>query len=229
MKKTLRIVSLVLVIGVIIAAIATSMSIKPSNADKVWDTEMTVGDLDAKNYFIIYSDLMCPYCIAFENAIVENEEAFKQYIKDNDVLLEVRLSDFLYEYGESHAINSRYSAEAVYCAKNAGRFWDYYNLAITTLWDDYFRDSGKTAFSALNSKDKSYWIELGENIGLGEEFSNCVENDETLAEIEKSAEKTSRLASGMPYFKFNNYTTSGFDPTWGWEYVLMYFEAGLES
>ncbi len=190
---------------------------------------MTAGSLDAKNYFIIYSDLMCPYCIAFENAIVENETAFEQYLADNDILLEVRLSDFLYEYGEARAINSRYSAEAVYCARDAGKFWDYYNLAITTVWNDYFKDSGKAAFSVLNAKDKSYWIKLGKEIGLGEDFENCVETDAPLAEIKKNAEKTSKLASGMPYFKFNNYTTSGFDPSWGWEYVLMYFEAGLES
>lgn len=229
MKKTLRILSLVLVVGVIVAAIISSMAIKPSNAEKVWDKEMTTGSLEAKNYFIIYSDLMCPYCIAFENAIIENETAFEEYIKDNDILVEIRLSDFLYEYGEARAINSRYSAEAVYCARNAGKFWDYYNLAITTVWNDYFKDAGKSAFSTLNAKDKSYWIEIGKQVGLAEDFENCVLSDEPLDEIKQNAEKTARLANGMPYFKFNNYTTSGFDPSWGWEYVMMYFEAGLSS
>ena len=38
-----------------------------------------------------------------------------------------------------------------------------------------------------------------------------------------------RLVSGMPHFKFNNYTTGGFDLSWGWEYVRMYFDAGLNS
>ena len=100
MKKTFRIFGLVAIIGIIIAAIIASVSAKPSNSDKVWDTRMTKGDINAKNYFIVYSDLVCPYCVAFENAIIEHEEDFEKYLKENDILFEVRLSDFLYEYGE---------------------------------------------------------------------------------------------------------------------------------
>lgn len=76
---------------------------------------------------------------------------------------------------------------------------------------------------------QEYWTKIGKEIGLGEDFENCVESQAPLAEIEKNAEKTAKLANGMPYFKFNNYTTSGFDLSWGWEYVQMYFQAGLES
>ncbi|MBQ2660943.1 thioredoxin domain-containing protein [Candidatus Saccharibacteria bacterium] len=229
MRKALRIISIVGVVAIIIAAIVASMNAKPSNAERVWDQEMTVGNLDAQNYFIIYSDLVCPYCIAFENAIVEHEEDFQKYIESNDILVEVRLSDFLYEYGESRPINSRYSAVATYCAKNEGKFWDYYNLAVSTVWNDFFKDLGKAAFTKMGSLDKSYWVELGTKIGLGDSFKSCVENDDPIEEIQKNAEKTAKLADGMPYFKFNNYTSSGFDLSWGWEYVLMYFQAGLDG
>lgn len=228
MKKILRILGIILLVGILGAAIISSM-VKPSNSEKVWDTEMTVGNPEAKNYFIIYSDIMCPYCVAFENAIFENEEEFDKYIEENDILVEVRISDFLYEYGEARAINSRYSALGTYCAKNEGKFWDYYKLAITTVWNNYFKKSGKNAFAELDGKDKDYWIELGKKIGLGETFESCVKNDETLDEIIANAEKTSKLANGMPYFKFNKYTSSGFSLDWGWDYVLMYFQAGLES
>ncbi len=220
---------IVAIVVVLIAAIVASMNNKPSNAEKVWDTAMTMGNLDAKNYFVVYSDLVCPYCIAFENAIVEHEEEFQKYIEENDILFEVRLSDFLYEYGESNPINSRYSAMASYCAKTQGKFWDYYNLAVTTVWNDFFKDLGKSAFTKMGGLGKKYWIEIGKQVGLGEEFENCVENDEPLQEIQKNAEKSAKLANGMPYFKFNNYTSSGFDLSWGWEYVLMYFQAGLEN
>ena len=230
MKKAFRIIGLIAIIAVIIAAIVASMLPKSeSNADKVWDTEMTIGNLDAKNYFIIYSDLVCPYCVAFENAIVENEDKFQKYIAENDILVEVRLSDFLYEYGESNPINSRYSAIATYCAKNEGKFWDYYNLAISTVWNQYFKDLGKGAFNRMGSLTKDYWINIGKQIGLGDTFESCVNNDEPLSEIKENAKKSARLANGMPYFKFNNYTSSGFDLSWGWEYVQMYFQAGLDS
>lgn len=229
MKKILRIVGVITVIVVLIAAIVTSMSSKPTNAEKVWDEKMTIGNIDAKNYFIIYSDLVCPYCIAFENAIVENEDAFQKYIEENDILVEIRLSDFLYEYGETHPINSRYSALGTYCAKNEDKFWDYYNLAVTTVWNDFFKSSGKSAVGAMSKLDKSYWIKIGKKVGLGDTFEECVKDETPLAEIQKNAEKSAKLASGMPYFKFNSYTSSGFDLSWGWEYVLMYFQAGLES
>lgn len=229
MKKWLRIFGVVAVLVVLIATIVASLNQKTSNAEKVWDKEMTVGNMEAENYFIIYSDLACPYCVAFENAILEHEEQFKKYIENNNILVEIRLSDFLYEYGQSQSIESRYGAEGVYCAKREGRFWDYYNLAITKVWNEYFKTLGKAAFSEFNKLGKDYWIEMGKEAGLSSDFERCVQNDETIGEIEKAAEKSLKLINGMPYFKFNKFVSSGFDLSWGWEYVLMYFDAGLEK
>ena len=229
MGKALRIVGVVAVIGLLLLAIITSMTQKTPNSEKVWDPEMTVGNMDAENYFIIYSDIACPYCIAFENAIIEHEEDFQNYIEANDVLVEIRLADFMYEYGESRSIESRYSAEAIYCAKNEGKFWDYYNLVITRVWNDWFKEMGKSAFTEFNKLEKDYWIKLGKEVGLGDTFKTCVEEDKTISEVVQAAQKMARLVSGMPHFKFNNYTTGGFDLSWGWEYVRMYFDAGLNS
>ena len=228
MKKFWRIFGIIAVIVVIIAAIVASMMPKEqNNSELVWDEAMTVGNPNAKNYFIIYSDLVCPYCIAFENAIVENEEAFQKYIKENDILVEVRLSDFLYEYGETNPINSRYSAVATYCAKNEGKFWDYYNLAVHTIWQDFFSGGG-TGFDGLDETDKSFWIDLGKSVGLGDTFEKCVTNNTPLATIIERVEKTTKLVDGMPYFKFNSYTFSGFDPNGDYEDVLEHMEAGLK-
>lgn len=225
----LKIIGVLAVIVLLIAAIIASINGKPTNAERVWDQQMTVGNLEAENYFIIYSDLVCPYCIAFENAIVEHEEDFQKYIEQNDILVEVRLSDFLYEYGETNPEHSRYSALAAYCAKNEGKFWDYYNLAVTTIWNDFFKSSGKSGFSDLNKKDQSYWTAIGHKIGLGEDFDTCVREQHPLEEIKSNATKTTKLASGMPYFKFNKFTSSGFDLAGDWQNVLMYFQAGLDS
>lgn len=229
MKKAIRIISIIAIVGLIFAAIIASMTAKPSNAEKVWDKEMTIGNLEAKNYFIIYSDLVCPYCVAFENAIIEHKEEFQQYLEKNDVLLEIRLSDFLYEYGETNPTNSRYSAVASYCARDAGKFWDYYNLAITTLWNDYFKASGKAAFTQISKLDKNYWINLGKKVGLGEEFASCVEADSPLEEIKANAKKTSKLVTGLPSFKLNSYSPPGFSLSGTWEDVKAYFDAGLKS
>lgn len=229
MSKFFRIFGIIAIIILIVAAIVASMNNKPSNAERIWDEQTTTGNLEAKNYFIIYSDLVCPYCIAFENAIIEHEDDFQQYIADNDILVEVRVSDFLYEYGESNPINSRYSAVATYCAKREGKFWDYYNQAVTTVWRDFFKELGKSAISKMSKIDKSYWINIGKSVGLNDTFTTCVENDETLDEVKDNAAKTAKLVNGMPYFKFNDFTSSGFDLSWGYDYVLQYFQAGLES
>ena len=229
MKKAFRIIGIIAVVVIIFAAIIASMNVKPSNSEKVWDEAMTVGNPDAKNYFIVYSDLVCPYCIAFENAIVEHEEEFQQYLEENDILFEVRLSDFLYEYGETNPINSRHSAVASYCARDAGKFWDYYNLAISRIWKDFFKDSGKSGLAKMSKIDKKYWIDLGKEVGLGDDFAECVENDNPLEEIKQNAEKTTKLVSGLPAFKLNSYSPPGFSLTGTWEDVKAYFKAGLES
>lgn len=229
MKKAARIAGIVAIVVVLFAAIIASMNNKPSNSEKVWDQAMTIGNPEAKNYFIIYSDIVCPYCIAFENAIVEHEEEFQQYLEDNDVFLEIRLSDFLYEYGESNPINSKYSAIASYCARDEGKFWDYYNLAISTVWNDYFKQSGKSALSKMAKLDKNYWIDLGKQIGLGEDFANCVKNDAPLTEIQDRAAKTAKLVTGLPAFKLNSYSPPGFSMDGTWEDVKAYFDEGLKN
>ena len=229
MKKFGRIAAIVAVVIVIFAAIVASMTHKTPNSEKVWDAATTVGNMEAKNFFVIYSDLVCPYCVAFENAIFEHEEEFDKYIAENDILVEVRLSDFLYEYGQAQAIASRYSAEAVICAKREGKFWDYYKKAIMTVWRDYFSDAGKTGLMRLNQLTKDYWIQLGEGLGLTAGFADCVNNDEVIQEMEATAAKMAKSVDGMPYFKFNNYVSSGFDLSWGWDYVKMYFDSGLKS
>ena len=229
MKKAIRIISIVAIVGLLFTAIIMSMTNKPSNSDRVWDQAMTIGNPEAKNYFVIYSDLVCPYCVAFENAIVEHEDEFKQYIEENDVLVEVRISDFLYEYGETNPINSQYTAVAAYCARDGGKFWDYYNLAISTIWKNYFKDSGKSGLASIAKLDKEYWIKLGKKVGLGDEFATCVENDTPLEEIQQNAAKTAKIVTGLPAFKLNSYSPPGFSMDGTWEDVKAYFDAGLES
>ena len=227
--KIARIVGLVVIFGIIVVAMVSSFNQKVPNSEKVWDEDTTMGNIDAKNYFVIYSDIVCPYCVAFENAMIKHKDDLEKYVEQNDVLLEVRVSDFLYEYGQTNPIASRYSAEAVFCAKKEGKFWDYYDHIITSVWDEYFVGAGKNALTALNKAGKELWITLGEEVGLSDSFEQCVKNDETLKEVEETAAKTVKAIDGMPYFKFNSYVASGFDMSWGWDYVQMYFDSGLKS
>lgn len=223
------------IIGLIAVVFVFGFGIYAANKPKevkraIWDEQTTHGSLDAKNYFVVYTDIMCPYCIAFENAIIENEELFEKYLEENDVLFEVKLTDFLYEYGTSRPINSRYSAEAVYCAKKEDKFWDYYTTVIETLWNTFFKEYGKSALSQMGNIDKEYWIGLGEQVGLGESFRNCIMNDETLDEVKANTAKTvEEDVEGMPYIVLNKFIAPGFDLGWGWDYVEAFFDEGIKS
>ena len=229
MQKILRVIGVTVVTLALFATIIISNVAKNTDhTESVWDKEMTMGNLDAKNYYIIYSDLACPYCIFFEDAIVTHEEEFQDYIKKNDILVEVRLSDFLFEYGTHESPASRSGAIATYCAKDEGRFWDYYNLAIHAVYMDFFNENGG-GFAALNTVTDESWLSVGHAIGLGDTFDSCVKNKKPLREIIETAAKTVSHVDGMPYFKFNKYTFSGFNPNGGWEDVLMHLDAGLKK
>lgn len=229
MNKAIRIIGVIVVIVLIFAAIIASTTIKPSPSEEVWDPQTTLGNPDAKNHFIVYSDLVCPYCIAFENAILEHEEEFHEYIEKHDILFEIRLSDFLYEYGESNPDHSRYSAVATYCARDEGKFWDYYNQAITDVWKDFFKSSGKSGLSKMSKLTESYWTDIGHKVGLGESFDTCVKEQKPLEEIIVNAEKTTNYVSGLPSFKLNSYSPPGFSMTGTWADVKAYFDAGLKN
>lgn len=229
--KYFRIFGIIAIIVVFVGVIiVTSMSDNSTPADKIWDEKMTLGNKDAKNYFVTYTDIVCPYCVAFENTLIEHEEDFEKYIESNDILFEVRLSDFLYRYGQFPTVHSKYSAVAAYCARDEDRFWDYYRHAITTIWHDYFETYGKEALTILDQQDKSYWLKLAKDIKLDtDSFKSCYEEEKPLAEIDAIAEKTAKNVSGLPAFKFNRYSPPGFNLTWGWNEALMFFEEGLKS
>lgn len=227
--KLLRTVAIIGVIGALFILIALGTSTKQTPGDQVWNEMTTVGELDAKNYYIMYTDLMCPYCDVFSRAVMEHWDEFEQYLADNNILFEIRLTDYLYEASDIEY--SRNAAEGAYCAMRENKFWDFYHGAIEALWSDYqSKGIGDSKTSpAIKDLPADYWLKIGHKAGLGADFDNCVENHETVAEIENNTRRAAQSAQGMPSFKFNRFTTSGFDNAWGWDYVLKYLDAGLEK
>lgn len=221
-----RVVAICAVVVAFIVLLFASTA-KQSTADKVWNREMTVGNLDAKNYYIMYTDLMCPYCDVFSRQVLDHWDEFLAYLEEHDILFEIRLTDALYEGAGSDY--SRDSAEAVYCAKREDKFWDFYHGAITALWNDYQSKgigSSKNATPIKNLPD-DYWLKIGHKAGLGEDFDRCVAGRETADEVSENTRRAMQTAEGMPSFKFNKFTTSGFGEDWDWTYVKRYLDAGL--
>lgn len=227
MKRILRTGGIILVIVLLFALVISSLSRKTPLADQVWDEKTTVGSLEADNYYIMYTDLLCPYCDVFSRAVMEHWDEFEAYLAEHDILFEVRLTDTLYE--GSGVQYSRDAAEAAYCAAREDKFWEYYHGALAALWEDYHsKGIGVSKTSApIKNLPADYWLEIGHEQGLGAAFDNCVENHEAVADIERNTRRAMQTAEGMPTFKFNRFTTSGFDNSWGWDYVKMYLDAGL--
>lgn len=233
--KILRVAGLVLVAGLLFALVIFNVTKKPSYAEQVWDEGTTAGALDAEHYFVMYTDLACPYCDVFSRAIKDHEEEFEQLLAEKSILFEVRVTDFLYEYGESGPEMSRWSAKGAECATEKGKFWDYYHQALSNLWDDYnSKGIGVSKTSpAITGMTESYWIRVAEDAGMdGAEFSECMADEATAKAVEKKTEKTYKAMmnigqGGMPFFNFEELKTSGFSETWGWTEVKQYFLAGL--
>lgn len=228
MKKAVRIIALVAVFALIFIAIVTS-SIKPVDATKVWNETMTLGNADiAVRHYVVYTDLMCPYCNYYARTIYQNDEDFQKFLSDNNILYEVRVTDMLYE--GSGIEMSRPAAEGAYCAARENRFWDYYHAALDSIFEDYY-DKGigysKTA-PMITDMTRDYWLEIGTEIGLGDTFKACFENEETMPEVQDNTIRAGTSISGLPYFTFGKFSTGGFDPSWDWNTVKNMLSQGLK-
>lgn len=225
--RIIRLVAIIVVVLTFAGLIFASNAMRRTTADNVWDQSTTVGSLDAKNHYIMYTDLMCPYCDVFSRQLLEHWDEFETYLAENDILFEVRLTDLLY-YSDS--ANSRNAAEAVYCAKNEGKFWDFYHEALTSLWDDYHSKGIGSSQSAppIANMPADYWLEVGHSVGLGDDFDQCVAHRDSATAVEETTLRAGKFASGMPTFQFNDAYLSGFGENWGWEHVLSYLNEGLK-
>ena len=229
--KIIRWVVIVLIAAALIGLMLINAMKPKDHTEAVWSEGTTLGKLDAKNYYIYYTDLACPYCDAFSKVLFDNKDDFvKDYIEGKDILYEVRVTDFLYNYGEHKPEMSRWSAEGVYCARAESKFWEYYQAAIEQLYADYFSSgigTSKTAPS-IEGMTAEYWQDLGHKIGLGESFDSYFTEHKMLSEIEENTARAAKqVDGGLPYFKFNKFTTGGFDPSWDYDYVKRYLDAGL--
>lgn len=222
-----RIVAIAAVVLAFIGLIAISSSQKQTAADKVWRTEMAIGPEDADTLYVMYTDLVCPYCDVFSRAVLDHWDEFLAFLDEHKILFEVRLTDTLYAGTGSEM--SLDSAEAAYCAAREQKFWDYYHGAVQSLWDDYHSKgigNNKTA-TPITNMPADYWQKIGHEVGLGDAFDECVKTHATAAEVTDATDKTARVAQGMPTFVFGKFSTSGFSDTWGWDEVLAMLKAGL--
>ena len=229
LTRLLRILAITGVFILIFGAIVTS-SIKPPNVpEKIWNENMVLGDpASATRHFVVYTDLMCPYCNYYAKLVQDNEEDAKTFFSEHKIAYEVRVTDMLNE--GSGVEESLPAAEGAYCAAREGKFWDYYHHAVETLFSVYYEKgigNSKTA-PKIEDMDRSFWRNVGKDIGLGSSFKSCFDNQESVEEIKANTLRAAQAgANGLPTFVFDEFTTGGFDPTWDWSVVKEMYSAGL--
>ena len=228
--------SVIFIIVVLFLSIALTSAPKNQDLNGIRDERTILGDKKAKNHYIMMTDIMCPYCDVFSRLAMENQEKFDKYLKDHDIVFEVRVTDFLYENNMDKRGFSRMGAEAIACATDQNRFWDYYHQAIRRLWQDYHSKGIGSSKNAPAIKDLTlaYWESIASDVKLDNSFNSCLSEHKMLETVKQNTADATTLMlrhnlGGMPSFKFNNFTSSGFDTNWDYSYVERYLAAGLDK
>ena len=195
---------------------------------------MTQGNRETGKHFVVYTDVFCPYCDKFGNALHANAAEFAEnYIDNGKVFFELRVTEINHRSG--HSANSRLGGETNYCAARQDKFWPYYEALLGQLFADYHskgigidKDAAK-----IPKLENSYFYAVGEKAGLdGEAFASCVENHEALDELISATDRTLKIIpGGIPYFAFGDYRASGFSGNWNtgndWHQAKLMLDAGL--
>ena len=212
MQKSIRIVGLILMFILVVGVMIFSVTYKPPVSTEAWNEAMAKGEKDGKLY-IMYTDISCPYCLKFAEAVNSHSEEFnKEYIDSGKVRFEVRMTQYNYEAGGSE--NSRTGGESVYCAAKQDKFWPYYEALTHKIYEDYYSDNATSG--SMPDFDTKFYTEIASKTGLNvDKFTSCLENGETASEI---ADATSRYlasgAEGVPYFFFDGNKIAGFAGSW---------------
>jgi protein-disulfide isomerase len=218
----------VLFAGLIVALIIFNNLTKPES-DKlgVWNEAMTIGEPSAEHHFIEYVDMLCPYCAKYQAALESHRDEFQRdYIDTGKVYYELRLADIVSE----HNVNSYRGNLAGYCAARQGKeqFWRYYNAVQDYMTETYYsRGIGdqKGAPEVPHFGNEVYH-DLARDVDLDlAQFTPCLDDEETKTELDRNSAKARATGlSGVPYFVFNSYRSSGFDGTYST--IQQMFRAG---
>ena len=147
-------------------------------------TDPRIGNLQAENIIVIFSDFQCSYSA---QVIPTLNELLTKY--QNEILIVWK--DFS---NPSHA-QAKPAAVAARCAQVQGKFWEYH--------DYLYANQGKL--------DKNLYKQIAGQIGLNLAlFNQCYDNQETLPLVENSFQEGIALKiDGTPYLFVNGQRFSG--------------------
>jgi hypothetical protein len=233
-QKIRTILAIAAVAFVIALFVFNSTGKAPEDSSVAWNENMAKGDAESGAHFIMYTDIFCPYCDKFSNALHANARDFNEnYIDNGKIYYEMRVTNINYYSG--HSDNSTPAGESTYCAARQGKFWEYYEAILDKLYVDYHSKGigvSKTS-EKIPDLELSYYYEAAAAVELhNEEFVKCMEDHEALEELNNATLKSqNQIESGVPYFVFGKFKTSGFNGNWNtdndYKQAKLLLEAGL--
>lgn len=197
----------------------------PHTASAPWNNHMVLGNVDAKNKMVEYTDYFCSFCAQLHDAMTD--EFKKQYIDSGKLSFETRIVALL----KDTSANTEKGNEAAFCAADQNKYWEYSNKIIPAIERDYF-SKGIGVKNVANpvkipKLPDEYFINLARDVGMNADtFSDCIKNDTYAAEIEKNTNRALEMGvSGLPNIIINNYTASGFGGG-GYKELKLMLESG---
>lgn len=190
--------------------------------DAPWRKEMYLGEADAPNKFVRYTDYFCPYCADLQQE-TSSDKFRKEYVDSGKVGYEARIITVLSE----QSVNTDQGAEAAHCAADQDKFWEYSDDIVPRIKEDFF-DKGIGVKNVANPKqieklDIAYFQKSAKTANMDvDKFTTCVKNKTHAKQIEKDTQKAINYGvTGLPYVAINDFSTSGFQGGWqGLELLL---------
>ncbi len=146
------------------------------------------GAMEAPITIVEFSDFECPFCKRAQPTLKQLMERYRDKIK-------FAYRDFPLESIHPQAERA---AEAARCAKDAGKFWDYYDLLFT--------ESPKLGLEDL----KRYASQVGIDAN---QFDQCLSKGLHKADVQQDVKEGIRLGiSGTPAFFINGRPLTGAQP-----------------
>ena len=161
----------------------------PQNVDD-WQTltrehNATQGPANATVVLIEFSDFQCPFCKRFTDGT--RGELVAQYGDTVRRVFKHLPLDQIHPQAMKAAI-------AAQCAQREGKFWEAH--------DEFFAHP-----TALTTEEL---IGVGESLGLGSSYADCVRNEETKPEVEKDIQDAAKIGiQGTPTFVVNGKVVVG--------------------
>jgi protein-disulfide isomerase len=144
-----------------------------------------LGPANAAHTVIEMADFQCPYCALASGLPNWTTQYASQY---GDLIGSAKQMETLAQQGKIRFIfvplaflgqESTYAAQAAFCAENQNKFWDMHD-AIYAASDGPSEDTGKYSIANLEK------IASGVS-GLNQaKFKSCLENNETLAQVNQA-------------------------------------------